>query len=92
MTNLFRNKYRSSIENEVRETGASPVLAWIVELFKSRLRKNIESKLSKLEKQWYDNHVQMQGLKITLEPKKWIPLEIKNYEIEKQIKLLKSLL
>jgi hypothetical protein len=61
-------------------------------LFKSKYRNRIEKNIYRLQCEWWDNHAKMDKLKKTLNPREYIPIEIKNDQIQKQIDLLKLLL
>jgi hypothetical protein len=61
-------------------------------LFKNKYKLRIESNIKRLQFEWWDNKDKMDKLKITLKPAEYIPIQIKNDQIQKQIDLLKSLL
>lgn len=61
-------------------------------LFKSKYKKRIDANIVRLQCEWWDNVSKMDKIKKTLNPKEYIPIQIKNDQIQKQIDLLKSLI
>lgn len=63
-----------------------------MKLFQSKYKKRIEANIIRLQLEWWDNRSKMLKLKKELNAKEYIPIQIKNDQIQKQIDLLKSLI